>query len=473
MSIGPSSPASLTPTATPLVERVFGPFHRFAAQEASGGIVLLACALVALVWANSPWADAYHHLWETELAVGFGAFAARASLHHFINDGLMAVFFFVVGLEIKREVLVGELGSVRQAALPVAAALGGMAVPALIYTAVNLGGPGAGGWGIPMATDIAFALGVLALLGTRAPASLKVFLAAVAIADDIGAVLVIALFYTEGVSIAALGVAALLLAVSLGFNRAGVRTPVAYALVGVALWGAVLASGVHATVAGVLLAFTIPARTRVNEAEFLARGRTALREFDRALDEETGTVGTQPAVLTNARSQEALHTLEQLTEQAQPPLLRLEHGLHGVVSFGIIPLFALANAGVSLGGGLGGDAGLHVALGIFLGLVVGKMIGIGVFSLGITRWTAATLPPGVTNRRLFGVGALGGIGFTMALFIAELAFRGRPELLDAAKIGVLAASLTAGAIGWVMLSRAAGSRRPDPEPVVEAEGVGA
>ena len=204
-----------------------------------------------------------------------------------------------------------------------------------------------------------------------------------------------------------------------------------------------LASGVHATVAGVLLAFTIPARTRVNETEFLARGRTVLREFDRALDEETGTPGTESAVLTNARSQEALHTLEQLTEQAQPPLLRLEHGLHGVVAFGIIPLFALANARVSLGGGLGGDAGVRVALGIFLGLVVGKTIGIGLSSLAITRWSNATLPDGVTHRRLFGVGAIAGIGFTMALFIAELAFRTRPELLDAAKIGVLSASVVA------------------------------
>jgi NhaA family Na+:H+ antiporter len=450
----------------PLAERLLAPFRRFAATEAAGGLVLLACTAVALAWANSPWAESYHHVWETRLAVTVGGRTVGATLHHLINDGLMAVFFFLVGLEIKREVLVGALASARRAALPVAAALGGMVVPAALYALVNTGGPGAAGWGVPMATDIAFALGVLALLGDRVPVTLKVFLAALAIADDIGAVLVIAAFYSGGVDWGALGLAGVLLLASAGANAAGVRRPWAYALLGLPLWGAVLASGVHATVAGVLLAFTIPVRTRVDESHFLAAARRALDDFDQALGPPApGPNRLARAVLTNAASQEALHCLEELTEAAQPPLHRLEHGLHGVVAFGIMPLFALANAGVTLAtdapGGAGGGAlasfgqalATPVAIGVALGLVIGKPLGITLGAWLAVRLGVAELPPGVGWRPVHGVSWLGGIGFTMALFVAGLAFRG-PEgvpLLAEAKLGVLLASLAAGLVGWLLL----------------------
>ncbi|MFP5286089.1 MAG: Na+/H+ antiporter NhaA, partial [Thermoanaerobaculia bacterium] len=292
MSSSPFAGRAGASPGPPLIDRVLQPFAEFAHTASSGGIVLLVCTAIALAWANSPWAASYHHIWELEVAVDAGPLAFRSTLHHLINDGLMAVFFFLVGLEIKREVLIGELASLRQAALPAAAALGGMVVPATIYAALNSGGSGSAGWGIPMATDIAFALGVLALLGNRIPAGLKVFLAALAIVDDIGAVLVIALFYTAGVNWAALGMAGALLLLAAGANAAGVRRPSAYALIGVALWVAVLASGVHATVAGVLLAMAIPSRTRINEDEFLLGARRTVDEF------ESGC-GPGTTVLTN------------------------------------------------------------------------------------------------------------------------------------------------------------------------------
>ncbi len=454
-------------TPAPLADRLLAPFRRFAALEAAGGLVLLACTAVALAWANSPWAAGYHHLWETRVGVTVGGLSLSASLHHLINDGLMAVFFFLVGLEIKREVLVGALASARRAALPVAAAVGGMVVPAACYALVNAGGPGAAGWGVPMATDIAFALGVLALLGDRVPVTLKVFLAALAIADDIGAVLVIAAFYSGGVHWGALGLAGALLAAAFAANAAGVRRPWAYALLGVPLWGAVTASGVHATVAGVLLAFAIPARTRVDEPRFLAEARRSLDDFDTALGPpEPGADRLARAVLTNAASQEALHCLEELTEAAQPPLHRMEHALHGVVAFGVMPLFALANAGVTLAGAGDDGAGppgafaalaqalaTPVALGVVLGLVVGKPLGITLGAWLAVRLGVAEQPAGVGWRAIHGVAWLGGIGFTMALFVAGLAFPGTTgaALLGEAKLGILAASFLAGGVGYLLL----------------------
>ncbi len=439
--------------APPLIDRILEPFAQFAHTASSGGIVLLACTAVALVWANSPWAASYHHLWETEIALAAGPFAARSTLHHLINDGLMVVFFFLVGLEIKREVRIGELASVRQAALPAAAALGGMVVPAAIYAALNAGGPGSPGWGIPMATDIAFALGVLALLGNRVPAGLKVFLAALAIVDDIGAVLVIAVFYTAEVNWLALGTAGVLLLLAALANLAGVRHPWVYTLIGVVLWAAVLTSGVHATVAGVLLALTIPSRTRINEDEFLKGAHRSVEAFERACGPETN-------VLTNREQQEALFTLEALCEQAQTPLQRTERKLHTFVAFGIMPLFALANAGVALTGG-GGEEGLlssPVTLGVLLGLVLGKPLGITLFSWAAVRFGAASLPRGVNWRLIHGVSWLGGIGFTMSLFVAGLAFTQAPALLTEAKLGVLMASLVSGLAGGFLLWRA-GSRQ--------------
>lgn len=415
--------------------------------EGSGGIVLLVAAVVAMVWANSPWWESYHALWETPVRAGLGYFTLEMSLHHFINDALMAVFFFMVGLEIKREMLVGELASVRAAALPIAAAVGGMVVPAVIYTIFNAGGPGAAGWGIPMATDIAFALGVLALMGPRIPLGLKVFLAALAIADDLGAVLVIAIFYTPGVAVGALVAAAVTFALMIVMNRAGVRHPGAYAIVGLILWGAVFASGVHATVAGVLGALAIPVRTRLDTKEFLERGRRTMDDFD-----EAGIDGE--SVLTNRGQLGAIQRMEDLCEAGQAPLQRLERALHLPVNFFIIPLFALANAGVHLSGGSGGGFTNPVTLGVIFGLVFGKPIGITLASWLAVRSGVATLPAGTNWRGIFGVGALAGIGFTMALFIGTLGLGEGTALLDAAKVGILSASVIAALVGWLILRTA-------------------
>ena len=432
------------------IERFTQPLRRLLRQAPAAGLVLLACAVLAMAWANSPFAHSYHALWETPIALRVGEWSASLSLHAVINDGLMAVFFFLVGLEIKREVLVGELASVRKAALPVAAALGGMIVPALLFLAFNAGGPASRGWGIPMATDIAFALGVLALLGDRFPPALRVFLSALAIADDLGAVLVIALFYTAAVSWSALAAVAGLLVLSLAANAVGVRAAWAYALIGIALWAAVLVSGVHATVAGVLLAMTIPSRTVINEDALLRGARAALQQFDDACAPNT-------TMLSNSVHQAALRRLEVLSEKALPPLARLEHGLHGIVMFGIMPLFALANAGVDLRGG--GDAlGGTIALGVIAGLVVGKPVGITLASWLAVRAGIAALPSGIGWRTLGGAAILGGIGFTMSLFIAGLAFGDSPEHLTSAKLGTLVASVIAGVCGWALLRFGEGAR---------------
>ena len=428
------------------IERILSPFRRFIHTESSGGIVLLAAAIIALVWANSPWWESYHHIWESYLSVGFMGWDFRMSLHHFINDALMAVFFFLVGLEIKREMLVGQLATLRAAVLPMAAALGGMVVPAAVYMIFNTGGEGAAGWGIPMATDIAFALGILALMGPKVPLGLKVFLAALAIVDDLGAVLVIALFYTADVNVGALGSGALIFGVLVAMNWLGVRHPGAYALVGLLLWGAVLASGVHATVAGVLAAMAVPARTRIDTDEFSTGSREILDAFDKA-----GVEGK--SVLTNAGQQAAIQAMESNCEAAQAPLQRIEHDLHVWVAFAIVPLFALANAGVHLTGDLGEAFAHPVTLGVIFGLVVGKPVGITLFSWVALRTGAAILPEGVDMRAVVGVSFLAGIGFTMSLFIATLGFGEGSELLDAAKVGILAASALAAAAGWMLLGR--------------------
>ena len=432
-------------TSAPVIDRILRPFHQFAARETSSGLVLLACAAVALVWANSPWAASYEHLWEVSFTVGSPGFGLTMSLHHWINDGLMAIFFFVVGLEIKRELLIGELSTRQTAAFPIAAALGGMVAPALIYLAFNAGTEGARGWGIPMATDIAFALGALALLGSRVPTVLKVFLAALAIADDLGAVIVIAVFYTADVSVLSLGVAGIVFFGLLLANRLGVRNAVVYGLVGIVLWVAVLESGVHATIAGVMLALTIPARTRINEDEFIERVEESLASFRASC--EPGTT-----VLTNPGHQHAIHQMEEACEAAQAPLFKLEDKLHTLVAFFIMPLFALANAGVHVGGGSSGALTSAVTLGIIFGLVLGKPIGITLFSWLSARSGVAALPGDASWGAVHGVSWLGGIGFTMSLFIANLAFAGTPYL-EHAKIGILIASAIAGVTGWLILRR--------------------
>ena len=445
-------------------QRVIYPITKFMHAETSGGIVLIACAIVALIWANSPWSANYHDLWQIKLTVGVPGFAISETLIHWINDGLMAVFFFVVGLEIKREVLVGELASPRHAALPIAAAIGGMLVPAGFYILFNAGGPGAGGWGIPMATDIAFSLGVLALLGTRAPTGLKIFLTALAIVDDLGAVLVIALFYTAQISWVALATGAGFLVLLILANQLQVRHPIAYALLGLGLWVAFLQSGVHATIAGVLLALTIPARTRVDTGEFFTRAHAILHDFDRA-----GEEGKH--ILTNHGQQAALAEMETLAEGVQTPLQRLEHSLHPWVAFGIVPLFALANAGVTLSGSIGAALTQSVTLGVIAGLVLGKQIGVTFGAWLAVRLGFADLPESTRWHHIYGAGWLAGIGFTMSLFIGSLAF-GEGQLLNDAKIGILTASLASGLVGWLLLRFLAPDTRPSPRATLRQGELG-
>jgi NhaA family Na+:H+ antiporter len=433
----------------PPVERIVRPFQDFANKQSSGGILLLAATAIALAWANSPWGESYVALWHTKLTVGVGDFSLTKDLTHWINDGLMAVFFLVVGLEIKREVLVGELSSARNAVLPVAAALGGAVVPALIYFAINAGTEGSAGWGIPMATDIAFALGVLALLGQRAPTALKVLLTALAIVDDIVAVLVIALFYTSEISWGALGVGAAFLAALIVANVLGVGRTLVYAVLGTGLWLCFLLSGVHATIAGVLLALTIPATSFINPGVFLERSRYVLDRFEQA-----GEKGEN--VLSNEERQAALHALNHAAYKLEPPLHELEHALNPWVVFAIMPLFALANAGVRLAGDIVGALASPVTLGIVLGLVVGKQLGITLFAWLAVRSGVSELPEGIGWRHVYGVGWLAGIGFTMSLFISDLAFS-EDSLVETAKLGILCASLIAGVVGWTILR---GASRP-------------
>ena len=418
-------------------------FQEFLRAEYAGGILLLLATAIAMLWANSPWSGLYEQLWSTKITIGFGAYTLSKSFFMWINDGLMAVFFFVVGLEIKREVLVGELSSPRQAVFPIAAALGGMLVPALLYTTLNLGGPGERGWGVPMATDIAFALGVLSLLGRRAPLSLKVFLTAVAIVDDIGAVLVIALFYSSNIVWVNLLAAALILALLFLLNRAQVRNPLVYSFFGILLWLALLQSGVHATIAGVLLAMTIPANQKINGKRFVEDSRSLLKGF-----EEAGEAGRD--ILTNKEQKAYLLALETKVHLVRAPLQRLEHVLHPFVSYGIMPLFALANAGVSLGADLGPAVGNRISLGIILGLVVGKQLGITFFGWLVTRLGLADKPRGLAWRQIYGAAWLAGIGFTMAIFISDLAFP-QGEMLVVAKVGILIASLACAIGGSLVL----------------------
>jgi NhaA family Na+:H+ antiporter len=419
-----------------------GPFQEFASAGAFGGIVLMMCASVALLWANSPWRESYFAIWETKIAVGLSPNPVTMSLHHWINDGIMALFFLLVGLEIKREFLVGELATLRQAALPVAAALGGMVVPATIYALVNFGTVGAAGWGIPMATDIAFALGVLSVLGRGVPIGLKVFLTALAIVDDLGAVLIIALFYTTSINWIALMVSAGVVVCLALMNVRGVTSLTPYLLLGMILWWTLYASGIHATIAGVVLAMTLPSQTRINTAQFSEQARSLLDEFDKA---ETGDL----LIITSKGQQEAVHSLRTLGKIVQSPLLRLEHSLHGPVTFVIMPLFALANAGVALGA----VAIDRVVVGVLAGLLLGKPLGIFLFSRVAVRLGYATLPSNVTWRQLHAVAWLAGIGFTMSLFVADLAF-GASLLTTSAKVGIIGASVLAGIVGWALLRRA-------------------
>ncbi len=409
--------------------------------------MLLVAALAALAVANSPWAAAYQALWDTRLVVGPESHPLALTARMWVNDALMALFFLLVGLEIKREILVGELSSLRQATLPLAAALGGVVVPALLFLALAPASARSG-WAIPTATDIAFALGVLALVAPRAPTGLKVFLAALAIVDDMAAVLVIALFYTAEVHPGALLTAAAIVIGLVGLNRAGVRHLAPYLAAGLALWFFVHESGIHATIAGVVLALTIPTHTRINAAEFSREARAHLEDFDRT---ETG----DDLVLTSKGQQEALHALDNASSAVSAPLLRLEHALHGVSAFVVMPIFAFANAGVVLGGS-GLDVATATAVGV--GLAAGKPAGITIAAWLACRAGVAALPSGVSWRMLHGVSWVAGIGFTMSLFIAGLAFGPSPAF-DAAQVGIMGGSGLAAAVGALILRTSLTARR--------------
>ena len=428
----------------PPIVALLSPFQQFIRNETSGGLLLLSATLIALIWANSPYQAQYVELWKTPLTVGIGTYHLEKSLLHWINDGLMAVFFFVVGLEIKREFLVGELSEPRQATLPLAAALGGMLVPATLYLALNSGQEGEMGWGIPMATDIAFVLGVLALLGRAIPLSLKVFLVALAIVDDLATVLVIALFYSSEISLTNLAIGGGTLALLVLGNFLGIRHPMVYGIVGIGgVWLAFLLSGIHATIAGVLVALTIPARPRIGREEFVHKIEHFLKIF-----RQIGTPG--PSVLANAKQAEAAEAVKVSGELVQTPLQRLEHHLQPWVSFVIMPIFALANAGIPFAQDIGASLMQPISLGVIAGLLLGKPVGITVFSWIAVQLGLGKLPEGVGWRHICGVGCLGGIGFTMSIFITNLAFRNATFLLSA-KAAILLASLIAGIIGWSIL----------------------
>ncbi|SEA64887.1 sodium/proton antiporter, NhaA family [Pedobacter hartonius] len=382
-------------TRKPKLQKIIAPVDRFIQLEYSSGVILLISVLIAILWSNSAFHESYHRLWEINFTAGFGQYALKQPFHIWINDGLMAIFFFVIGLELKREFMDGELSSLSKALLPMMAAIGGMLVPALIYSLINMGTAGSQGWGIPMATDIAFALALLSMAGKHIPPAVKIFLSALAVADDLGAILVIAFFYSSGVDLVALGVAGLFVLVLIAGNRLGVKSVLFYLLGGLAVWLGFLLSGVHATLAGVIVAFTIPSDTL---------------------------------------------------------LPKLEQGLHPWVAFLIMPLFALANSGISIGTDF-----LHaiinpVSIGVTAGLVVGKCAGIFLFTWAMVKLGLSSLPHEATWKHMLGIALLGGIGFTMSLFISGLAFKD-PLLVEQAKYGILIASVIAGVLGSMVLRK--------------------
>lgn len=429
------------------IDKIVRPVQKFIQHEKSGGITLGISVVVAMFLANSMWSEEYFHFFEHKLGFVFdGVKYLDYTLHHWINDGLMSIFFFVVGLELKREIVGGELSNPRKAVLPIAAALGGMVVPALIYFSLNHEGPQQAGWGIPMATDIAFALGVLFLLGKRIPLSLKVFLTALAIVDDLGAVLVIALFYTADISITNLFIGLGFAAVMYIGNRMGVRSVIFYATFGIlGLWTSFLLSGVHATIASVIAAFTIPADVRIKENMYIEKIQNFLNKF-RAIDPND-----KIPILTHSQ----LHILDEIknkTDAAIPPLQKLEHAMHPFVTFVVIPIFALANAGVSLNIDIENLFSTNIAVGVALGLLLGKVVGVVGFTMLMVKMKVAPLPAGMNVKNLFGLGLVASIGFTMSLFISSLAFS-NPEFHVQAKIGIFAASIIGGVLGYWVLSR--------------------
>jgi NhaA family Na+:H+ antiporter len=418
---------------------------KFIKEQSFGGFLLIFVTIIALIWANTGYYELYHYVWhEIKLGFSFGDFELKYSLQHWINDGLMATFFFVVGLEIKREVIAGELSTLKKASLPIAAAVGGMLFPALIYVVFNYNNPqNISGWGIPMATDIAFALGMLSLLGKKVNINLKIFLTALAIADDLGAILVIALFYTETINVAQLINAGIFLVIMMGANRLGVRRATFYAIVGfLGVWLSFMFSGIHATIAGVLIALTIPVRTKISEKEYIDDLCVLMDKFEQAKPNDN--------VLLTQKQSHLITRITKLSDDAQTPLQKLEHALHPLSSYFILPLFALANAGVHIEGNIIDMIFHPVSLGIMAGLVVGKVLGISLLSQLMVKLKLASLPEGVTWRHVYGAGLLAGIGFTMSIFISGLAFEDE-SLVQIAKIGIFGASLISAIAGLLVL----------------------
>ncbi|HWC18476.1 MAG TPA: Na+/H+ antiporter NhaA [Terriglobales bacterium] len=423
------------------IQIISSPFVQFAKMEAAGGVVLLSCTVLALIWANSSWRNSYEQLLATQVSIGMGKLVLTETRLHWINDGLMALFFFLVGLEIKREILVGELSSLRRAALPVAAALGGMIVPASLYLLAARGHGLERGWAIAISTDTAFALGILASLGSRVPISLKVFVTALAIFDDIFAVIIIAVFYTNEINHISLFAGCGCIGLSFLANMLGVRNPLVYAVIGIFAWCAVLNSGVHATLAGILLAFTIPSDTALDKMQFLKQSRSLIDELEAA--EPNGT-----------EEHAILHTLHKNLIEAESPLHRIEQRLQPWVSFFVIPVFALANAGVNVSAYAAAAIKHPLSLGVALGFILGKPIGIWLFSMLAVRTGIALPLENIYSRQILGCGSLCGIGFTMALFVAELAF-GEGDSLAVSKLAILGASFVSAMVGSVLLTQAA------------------
>lgn len=424
--------------------KVATPFEHFIHAQTTTGLVLMIMTVIALLLANTPLTETYVHFFHTKIDLSVGTWHLSHTIHHWINDGLMAIFFFMVGLEIKREVLMGELSNLKVAMLPILAALGGMILPALIYLSFNYQGEGETGWGIPMATDIAFAVSALVLLNKRVSPALVTFLVALAIVDDLGAVIVIAVFYTQEIQLTPLILSGLTFLIMISFNRFGIHMILPYFILGLFMWFFMLESGVHATIAGVIAAMAIPSKPKRTPSDFTMHGRNMLDEYDNyPLGTSLHMHEKQKAILLN---------IKDTIESVGSPSARLEHDLHLPVSLIVIPLFALANAGISIEFASVDDAiSQPISLGIIAGLVLGKVMGIAGVSWIAVKLGVAKLPENTNMSQIFGVAFLGGIGFTMSIFVADLAFLGNEPLIFQAKIGILSASLFAGVFGYLWL----------------------
>jgi NhaA family Na+:H+ antiporter len=438
-----SSKKNFIPTSRTVIQKLSSSFNEFSQTGAFGGVLLLATAIVAMVWANSMWSSSYFDLWNAPFKISISDFHLDKPLLIWVNDGLMAIFFFYVGLEIKREVKVGELSQPGQAILPIVAAVGGIVLPACLFLLMSRGEPGSEGWGVPMATDIAFSLGLLMLLGNRVPSSLKIFLTAFAIVDDLVAVAIIAVFYSSSINLVNLGWAAGVYVLMWGLNISNIRNGLAYFALAAIMWYFFLKGGIHPTVAGILAALAIPANSNLRMKSFVEKSRSALDQF---WDENSNKL---QQFLTNEQLN-AIDDIDDNIEKVQPPLQRLEHGLNAQVNYFIMPVFALANAGVTLQSSEGGAVIGNLTWYVMLSLVMGKVVGITLFSWLAVQLKWAELPAQTNWINMVGVGLLGGVGFTMALFIGGLAFTNL-ALLNQAKIGILLGSLIAGTMGVLVL----------------------